>query len=382
MGHGLNKADQARLVLRKDAAWHGYGNIIQDDLTAVQAGERFGLFDDVDSWTLSATNAGSALDALGAAINSGDMIAAFAAFREYKSKTVTVGSHRANIMVTKKDGLDTHEIMGVVGKSYRVCQNRELAEFTDALSQSGQVVVETAGTIQGGKKVWFLARGESFDVGGTDKVYPYILVSNAHDGSASIRVSPTSIRTVCKNTLSLVIPVDAGEGVRFDSSAFSMQHTGDLMSKLDAAKYALRTYGSVLEKNRGLYEEMQSRQVSKDQAMGYFANQYVSWDYQVPTNADLNSDDKKVRQLAERRKAKMDQAAKDFLARWESEKESAGGENSWLLANALSGVLQHDMATRGKDDAARIENRMKSNLFGLNEQRTVKAFEAAMNLAI
>lgn len=381
MGHGLTTADQARLVLRKKSAWHGYGTIIEDDLTAVQAGSRFGLFDDVDSWSLTASNT-SALDALGAAINSGNMIAAFEAFREYKQKTVSIDSHRANVMVTKKEGLDTHEIMGVVGKSYKVCQNRELAEFTDALAQSGKVVVETAGTIQGGKKIWFLARGESFDVGGKDQVFPYILVSNAHDGSASIRVSPTSVRTVCKNTLSLVVPVDQEEGVRFDKSAFAMQHTGDLMSKLDAAKHALRTYGNILAKNKELYESMASKRVSQDQAMKYFANQYVSWDYEVATNEELSSSDKRVRQNAERRKAKMDRAAKDFLKRWNDEKEVSGGENSWLLANAISGVLQHDIKSRGKDDAARAENRMKSNLFGLNEERTVRAFEAAMNLAI
>lgn len=51
-----------------------------------------------------------------------------------------------------------------------------------------------------------------------------------------------------------------------------------------------------------------------------------------------------------------------------------------MLANAWTGLLQHDRKARGADDAARVEKRVHSNLFGLNAERSVKAYEKALTL--
>ncbi len=48
-------------------------------------------------------------------------------------------------------------VLGVVSDRYRIVQNEEAFQFTDDLLGEG-VTYETAGSLQGGKKVWMLAK--------------------------------------------------------------------------------------------------------------------------------------------------------------------------------------------------------------------------------
>ncbi len=49
------------------------------------------------------------------------------------------------------------KVLGVVTDRYKVVQNTEAFSFTDALLGEG-VRYETAGSLQGGRKVWLLAK--------------------------------------------------------------------------------------------------------------------------------------------------------------------------------------------------------------------------------
>ena len=52
---------------------------------------------------------------------------------------------------------DTRAVIGVVGKRYRVFQNREAFDFMDALVGDKLAMYETAGSLHGGRRVWMLA---------------------------------------------------------------------------------------------------------------------------------------------------------------------------------------------------------------------------------
>ena len=56
----------------------------------------------------------------------------------------------------------------------------------------------------GGRKVWALAKlpGDYY-IANDDRVYNYILVTIAHDGSMHFTAMHTSVRVVCQNTLSM-----------------------------------------------------------------------------------------------------------------------------------------------------------------------------------
>jgi phage/plasmid-like protein (TIGR03299 family) len=357
--------------------------VIDGDLSAVEAGEQFGFFDPIHGWGLAAHNHNAilALNELEKALNLGSVGEARNALNRFLANRLDVDSHKANVMVSNHDGIEAFDLLGVVGSGYQTCQNRELAEFTDALAQTGKVVIETAGTIQNGKRIWFLARGESFEVGSGDEVFSYVMVSNAHDGSSAIRVTPTTVRVVCSNTFHMVVPRVEDGSTRVESAALALRHSGDLMSKLAEARNAIRHYGEILSINKSLFNRLQEQKISRDKALEFFAGQYTQLGWAIPTKEELGSSDKDVQKLAERRERKMKRAAADFLKRYDAEKELAGGESAWLAFNAMTGVLQHDIASTGADDEARIENRIKSNLFGVGADRAQNVFEAALAIA-
>lgn len=125
---------------------------------------------------------------------------------------------------------DNGKILGIVGDKYKVVQNHEAFAFTDALIGEG-VRYETAGSLNGGRKVWMLARlPEQYRLM-EDAVDPFIIFTNSHDGSGAIRVAPTPVRVVCQNTLNLALTTA--------KRSWSMMHTSGVQAKLDEAHDAL-----------------------------------------------------------------------------------------------------------------------------------------------
>ena len=121
-------------------------------------------------------------------------------------------------------------VLGIVSDRYKVVQNEEAFQFTDDLLGSG-VTYETAGSLQGGKKVWMLAKmSHRYFVGG-DEITPYMVVMNAHDGSSGIKVAMTPIRVVCQNTLNLAL--------NNAKRIWTTKHTENVMSRVHEARETL-----------------------------------------------------------------------------------------------------------------------------------------------
>ena len=160
-----------------------------------------------------------------------------------------VPGYKANVRST--DG----KVLGVVSDRYRIVQNADAFEFTDSII-GGDVRYETAGSLNGGKKIWLLAKLSETEIAG-DKTEPYLCFSNTHDGSGAVRVCMTPIRVVCNNTLNLAL----------DSAkrAWSVRHTGSLQSKMHEARACLRmanTYmGALAEKA----DRMANTTITRDQ---------------------------------------------------------------------------------------------------------------------
>lgn len=121
-------------------------------------------------------------------------------------------------------------VLGVVTDRYKVVQNTEAFAFTDNLLGEG-VKYETAGSLQGGKKVWILARLPREYIMSGERITPYLVFSNTHDGSGAVKVAITPVRVVCNNTLNLALSTA--------NRCFSMVHTGDIKGKIDEAKQTL-----------------------------------------------------------------------------------------------------------------------------------------------
>ena len=135
-----------------------------------------------------------------------------------------VEGYKANIRDSDR------KVLGVVSDRYKVVQNADAFSFTDELLGKG-VRYETAGSLQDGKKVWLLARLPREYIIAGERISPYLVFSNTHDGSGSVKVAITPVRVVCNNTLNLALNTA--------KRSFSMIHTGNIQDKIQEAKDTL-----------------------------------------------------------------------------------------------------------------------------------------------
>lgn len=172
----------------------------------------------------------------------------------YTSTGEKIGGYKANIRDTDR------RVLGVVTDRYRIIQNDEAFAFTDELLGAG-VRYETAGSLQGGRKVWLLARlPREFIISG-ERISPYLIFSNTHDGSAAVRAAVTPVRVVCNNTLNLALNTA--------KRSWSMIHTGNIKGKIQEAKDTLFMADRYMESLGREFEKLRRQKITDRQVREY-----------------------------------------------------------------------------------------------------------------
>ncbi len=93
-----------------------------------------------------------------------------------------------------------------VGEGWKPFQNEEAFSFFKEFVGTGDMSMETAGSLQNGKIVWGLAKvKQSFTLFGGDRVDSYFLFTNPHSYGKTIDVRFTPVRVVCNNTLMMAL---------------------------------------------------------------------------------------------------------------------------------------------------------------------------------
>ncbi len=141
-------------------------------------------------------------------------------------------------------------VLGTVSGKYKICQNDEAFDFTDELLNHN-VKYETAGSLNNGRRVWMLAKMPEVEIVG-DKVEPYLVFTNNHDGKGAITVAVTPIRVVCQNTLALAL--------NGSNRTWSTRHMGDLSSK---KAEAIKTLGLATKYTEALKQMAEKFSVEK-----------------------------------------------------------------------------------------------------------------------
>ena len=152
------------------------------------------------------------------------------------------------------------KVLGVVTDRYRIIQNEEAFAFTDALLGRG-VRYETAGSLQGGRKVWLLARLPHEYIITGERISPYLVFSNTHDGSSAVRVAITPVRVVCSNTLNLALSTAR--------RSWSMIHTGNIQDKLREAEDTLFLAEKYMDSLGKEFEALRMKKLSDKQVEEY-----------------------------------------------------------------------------------------------------------------
>ncbi len=152
------------------------------------------------------------------------------------------------------------QVLGVVTDRYKVIQNTEAFAFTDSLLGEG-VRYETAGSLMGGRKVWLLAHMPHEYIISGERISPYLLFSNAHDGSGAIKIALTPVRVVCNNTLNLALSTA--------KRSWSMMHTGDIRGKIKEAEDTLFRAESYMDELGKEFENLRTKKLTDKKVMEY-----------------------------------------------------------------------------------------------------------------
>lgn len=310
-----------RFADRTDVPWHGLGERVQrnEEVTTYEFQRRAGLLWEVVKEPLY--------------------------IRKTKENEHYIADHvktEAMALIRK----DTAAVLNIVTSLYKEVQNTQIFEFFRKYCESGGLEMETAGSLDGGKTIWVLARMKyGFTLAGGDRVQSYVLLSNSHAGRKG-RGKITAIRVVCANTLAAAL---FGGGAEI---AFSHKSVFDP----EAIRQAL-----------GLPE----------QQVAAFAQQC-----EFLTSRPLNGASFKnfINTLFP---VEVDKEGEKKVPRWQEKVQTAytqqpmaGLPDTWWQAyNAVTYAVDHDSSR--SDKAARLN----SNWFGNGEKIKQRAFTVAMEMA-
>lgn len=152
------------------------------------------------------------------------------------------------------------KVLGVVSDRYKIVQNQEAFSFTDELLGEG-VRYETAGSLQNGRKVWLLARMPHEYIISGERITPYLVFFNSHDGSGAIKAALTPIRVVCQNTLNLALSTA--------KRSWSIIHTGNIQGKIQEARDTLFMAEKYMDSLGKEFENLRKKKLSDKQVQEY-----------------------------------------------------------------------------------------------------------------
>lgn len=248
---------------------------------------------------------------------------------------------------------DTKEALSVVSKRYQVVQPHDVLEFYRDLTEASGYELETAGVLKGGRKLWALAKtGQSTTLKGNDVVNGYLLLATSCDGTLATTATPTTVRVVCNNTLTIAVngasqAIKVRHSTRFDPIAVKMQ-LGIAVSQWDDFMYQMRT--------------LVSRKVKSHEVKDYLRRAICDVQSVSPGSTGNAN---------ERALAKV-QSLYEGQGRG-AELEAAQG-TAWGLLNAVTEYVDHERRARNS------EYRMDTAWFGQGAVIKQRALDVALRL--
>ena len=269
----------------REKPWHGLGTEVKEAPTSADALMYAGL-----NWAVEQKNV-------------------------YAEDGTLISGYKVNVRNTD------NATLGIVSDRYKVVQNEDAFQFTDDLLGAG-VTYETAGALQGGRKVWMLARMPHRYIIAGDEIAPYLVVMNSHDGSSGIKVAMTPIRVVCQNTLNLAL--DSAKRI------WTTKHTENVMLRVHEARETLMLAEKYMgELCRGIDELSKIRLT--DRKVMEFMQEFF------PVTADLPDVQRKNNlRLLEDMKMRY----------WDAPDLSNMGKNGYRFINAVSDFATHSNPIR------------------------------------
>ncbi len=317
MAHGISEKDS--IWLYREPAWHGLGTVSDQVIKTVD--DLFKAHPQLD-WDV-------------------DLVPFIDLRRltELAKSTKLSKNLVAEASEFAPDGLkaivrsDTGDVLAVVTDRYETFNNREAFSFLESVL--GELRVETAFSLWGGKQVGLLTRIPEFIEVGGDQVARYIYLRTRHDGTGSRWVWPTAVRVVCANTDRMALTEAGGP----DSPIIhKIRHIGDQTQsqRVQEARAALKVsidYGKQFKK---WGDRLAKQKIAEKKVADVLAELY-------PAGTDTD----KAEKSAQRRR---DAVMAIFLGQGAHPETQGNAPGSkWCAFNAITEYEQHDRLFRSSE---------------------------------
>lgn len=316
MAHNIEIVNgKAQMAWAGEVPWHGLGKEVPADLSTDQMLKAAGL-----DWSVTK----------------------IPAYADIDGNRVSVGWSALTRSIDKK-------VLGVVSNDWNPVQNQEAFDFFREYVDAGDMEMHTAGSLDGGRIVWALAKvKDGFTAFKKDTVESYLLFTNPHKFGQGIDIRFTPIRVVCNNTLTLSLNSHS-------DNVFKQTHRRAFDA--DTAKETL----GIAHRKMKQYEEMATFLGTKRYTEQKL-KEYMRGVFPIITRKEDKTD------VLSRSAAK----AVDIVELQPGAEYAPG--TWWNAFNAVTFMTDH-VVGRSND------TRLKSAWFGQNRNVKVKALESAVEFA-
>ena len=302
--------------------WHGLGVKVEHNLTPQEIQKEAGL-----DWTVR-------------------KVPAFATFNDEQ----IYSGH--DMLIRESDG----HPLDMVKKGWEPVQNSEAFSFFDDFIKAGDMTMETAGSLDDGRRVFALAKvKDGFSINGKDDVESYLLFTNPHMYGRAVDIRFTPIRVVCNNTLTLALG---------QKSEYQVSMTHKKKFDADEAKALIGLANEKMGQYKEMSEYLASSKYNVIDLKQYFATVFPKHNTKMPAAVVADNFDKDASANAKRALEIIDTQPGANLAKG----------TYWNAFNAVTYLTDHEL---GKSQ----NSRLSSAWYGLNKVKKVKALETALDFA-
>lgn len=267
-----------------------------------------------------------------------------------------------------------NQILGPCGPRFIPTQNQEAFTFFKKFTDAGDMNMDTAGSLRGGKQIWGLAEiNDGFTLPGDDRVEGYLLVSVSHEWGKSNEIRFTPVRVVCNNTLSMALEDRT-------QPHFKMPHTKVFDADLIAsAEQALGLAGTRLKEYKESAEFLSSKKYKDTQVVSYIAD-LLQPKLALEQKIIVENSKSKDTALIESKLKTLEEFQRTPYKVYEALEQQPGANLKsskgtwWGAVNALTYVVDHKW---GHDRDAAMHNAWFGARASLKNRAMVKAIEYA-----
>lgn len=246
------------------------------------------------------------------------------------------------------------DVLGTVGENYVPVQNEAHADLLNALVDEAGAHFETAGAIDGGRRVFVtmkLPGHMSIGGRGGDRVDTYIAAVNSHDGSMAFTFMVTPVRIVCQNTLNVALGSAA--------PSFKVRHTSGATNAITArAREALELTFNYTDE----FEEIARRLVDTPLSADRF-DQIITGAFGPAEGAAAAT--------VTRTENKLDEMRELFIT---ADTQSPIRDTAWAGFNALTEWFDHFSPTRGSEEERELSRATKAVMYPAFKQTAAALF--------